>query len=148
MGTAAPADGGSGGDIVLKCDGALDSLMHFHVKNTFTAKRGPHGNPEEGSQGSKSLSPTKRPRHDAPPFFISVPPGTAVKRKGTGRFLGELISPGDELTVAKGGNGGYGAVKPSKKKRPVKKKKAHLTHFLLIRVIHGFLWAEVQGAED
>ncbi len=28
------------------------------------------------------------------PFEIPVPPGTVVKRKGTGALLGELINPG------------------------------------------------------
>ncbi len=30
-----------------------------------------------------------------PPFEIAVPPGTVVKRKGTGALLGELIHPGE-----------------------------------------------------
>lgn len=120
---AAPADGGDGGDVVLSCDPSLDSLIHFHTKNQFAAKKGPNGNPEEGSQGSKSLSPSKRSKRRAPDCVIPVPPGTVVKRKGSGKCLGELVSPNDRLTVAKGGRGGYGAVMPSKKKKQTKKKK-------------------------
>ena len=117
----APADGSDGGDVILKCDTSLDSLLHFRTKNVYTAKKGPQGNPEEGSQGPKSLSPSKRPRRRAPPCIIPVPPGTVIKRKGSGRLVGELLGAGDELTVAKGGRGGYGVVVPSKKAKPRRK---------------------------
>jgi hypothetical protein len=43
--------------------------------------------------------------------------GTVVKRKGTGQFLGELLSPGDRLLVVRGGRGGRGVQAPSRQKR-------------------------------
>lgn len=108
--------------MVFVCDPALDALLHFHEKNLFTAKKGPNGNPEEGTQAPKALKPTKRPKHKAPALEIGVPPGTVVKRKGSGKFLGELTSPGERLIIARGGSGGLGAVMPSKKKDPKPKR--------------------------
>ncbi|GIL76793.1 hypothetical protein Vretifemale_6265 [Volvox reticuliferus] len=48
---------------------------------------------------------------------IPVPPGTVVKRRGTGALLGELLQPGQRLTVVTGGKGGHGVVAPSRQQR-------------------------------
>ena len=50
-----------------------------------------------------------------PALRIPVPLGTVVKRKRGGALLGELLRPGQTLTVARGGSGGAGVVAPSKK---------------------------------
>ncbi len=41
-------------------------------------------------------------------LVISVPPGTMVYDKTTGKFLGDLVEPGQQLLLAKGGRGGRG----------------------------------------
>eukprot|EP00210_Caulerpa_lentillifera_P000784 g759.t1 len=89
----------------------------------FTAKKGIQGDPEEGTQAPKSLTKTKRIRRKAKALKIGVPPGTIIKRKGTGHLLGEIVDKRDELVVARGGQGGHGVTQPSKKKPTSKRVK-------------------------
>ena len=87
-------DGGHGGDVVLRCDDSLRDLQSFRRRAHFRAERGGHG---QGSQ-----------RHgaDGDVLVIAVPPGTQVERwDGT---LFDLVRPGQEVTVARGGAGGRG----------------------------------------
>ena len=87
-------DGGRGGDVVLRCDDNLRDLQSFRRKAHFRAQRGGHG---QGAQ-----------RHgaDGDPLVIPVPPGTQVKRWDGTRY--DLVRPGQEVTVARGGAGGRG----------------------------------------
>jgi GTPase len=39
---------------------------------------------------------------------MPVPPGTVIRDTGTGEQLGEVVEPGDEIVVARGGRGGKG----------------------------------------
>lgn len=124
-----PADGGDGGDVVLYCDPAKDSLLDFHVKKSFRAKKGIQGDPEEGTQAPKSLTRAKRIRRKANSLRIGVPPGTVIKRKGNGRFLGDIVDKRDEVIVAKGGQGGQGVIQPSKK-RPRSKQRSKVVEYI------------------
>ena len=87
-------DGGRGGDVVLRCDDNLRDLQSFRRRAHFRAGRGGHG---QGAQ-----------RHgaDGEPLFVGVPPGTEVTRWDGTRY--DLVRPGQEVTVARGGSGGRG----------------------------------------
>src|SRR4051794_23380503 len=87
-------DGGRGGDVVLRCDDNLRDLQFFKRSQHFRAPRGGH---EEGAL-----------RHgaDGQPMVIGVPPGTQVERWDGARF--DLLVPGQEVRLARGGAGGRG----------------------------------------
>jgi GTPase len=87
-------DGGRGGDVLLRCDDNLRDLQSFRRRAHFRAERGGHG---QGAQ-----------RHgaDGDPLVIAVPPGTQVRRWDGTRY--DLVRPGQEVTVARGGAGGRG----------------------------------------
>ena len=87
-------DGGRGGDVVVRCDDNLRDLQAFRRRVHFEARRGAHG---QGSQ-----------RHgaDGERLVIGVPPGTVVERWDGTRY--DLVRPGQEIVVAKGGSGGKG----------------------------------------
>jgi GTP-binding protein len=87
-------DGGHGGDVVLRVDDSLRDLQSFRRRAHFRAERGGHG---QGGQ-----------RHgaDGPALVVAVPPGTQVRRWDDTRF--DLVRPGQEVTIARGGAGGRG----------------------------------------
>jgi GTPase len=87
-------DGGRGGDVLLRCDDNLRDLQSFRRRAHFRAQRGGHG---QGAQ-----------RHgaDGEPLVIAVPPGTQVARWDGTRY--DLVRPGQEVTIARGGAGGRG----------------------------------------
>jgi GTP-binding protein len=87
-------DGGRGGDVLLRCDDNLRDLQGFRRRAHFRAERGGHG---QGAQ-----------RHgaDGEALVIAVPPGTQVERWDGTRY--DLVRPGQEVTVARGGAGGRG----------------------------------------
>lgn len=89
-------DGGKGGDVVLVVDKALSTLLDFHYRRVYKAKKGKHGKGKnrKGEDGEK--------------LFLKVPPGTVVKDEISGEVLTELLSEGDSFIVAKGGRGGKG----------------------------------------
>ncbi|KAK1278877.1 GTP-binding protein [Acorus gramineus] len=91
--------GGHGGDVVIFADEGEDSLLGFHRKRRYVAKRG--GNVD----AMGVLTPLLRDGLPAPALRIPVPVGTVVKRKRS-RFLADLAKPGDEILVARGGQGG------------------------------------------
>jgi GTP-binding protein len=87
-------DGGRGGDVILRCDDSLRDLQAFRRRAHFRAQRGGHG---QGSQ-----------RHgaDGDTLIVAVPPGTQVARWDGTRY--DLVRPGQEVTIARGGAGGRG----------------------------------------
>ena len=87
-------DGGRGGDVLLRCDDNLRDLQGFRRRVHFRAERGGHG---QGAQ---------RHGRDGDPLVVPVPPGTQVTRWDGTRF--DLVRPGQEVTVARGGGGGRG----------------------------------------
>lgn len=89
-------DGGQGGDVVLRVDAQLDTLLDYRYREHHRAERGQHG------QGKNR---TGRSGQD---LVLRVPPGTTVRDAGTGEVLGELVDDGQELVVARGGRGGRG----------------------------------------
>ncbi len=92
-------DGGKGGDIIMVADDQLTTLLDFRYRRHYKGERGVHG----GGQNK-----TGRGGEDA---ILRVPPGTIARDADSGAFLGELINPGERLTVAYGGRGGRGNAK-------------------------------------
>jgi len=87
-------DGGRGGNVIVRVDDSLRDLQAFRRRVHFRAERGGHG---EGAQ-----------RHGAEgdPLVIGVPPGTQIERWDGTRY--DLVAPGQEVTIARGGAGGRG----------------------------------------
>lgn len=103
--------GGHGGDIVIYVDEGRDTLLEFHKNGRFSAKRG--GNVDAMSILTSHLSNGSA----GPSLRIPVPPGTVVKHK-RGKFLADLARPGDEILVARGGQGGISLLEmPDHKKK-------------------------------
>jgi GTP-binding protein len=89
-------DGGKGGDLILKVDPDLSTLLDFHYKRIYKAGNGRHG---EGKD---------RTGEDGKDLVVKVPPGTVVKDKESGEVLGDLVSSENLFIAAKGGRGGKG----------------------------------------
>jgi GTPase len=87
-------DGGRGGDVILRCDDSLRDLQAFRRRAHFRARRGGHG---QGKQMHGA---------DGEPLVVLVPPGTQVERWDGTRY--DLVRPGQEVTIARGGAGGRG----------------------------------------
>lgn len=89
-------DGGNGGDVILRADEGLRTLVDFRYKRHYKSERGRHG---EGKN-----------RHgvSGDDLIIRVPVGTLVRDAETGTMIADLISDGQEVVVARGGRGGRG----------------------------------------
>ncbi len=88
-------DGGSGGNVVLEASQPLRTLSQFRRRRLFQAENGRRGQSQD------------RHGKNGPPLLIPVPLGTRVF-DDTGRLLGDLLTPGERLVLAKGGRGGKG----------------------------------------
>jgi GTP-binding protein len=91
-------DGGNGGSVILRCDANEDSLLPLYYQPHQRAKHAQHG------MGSNCHG------RNSDDCIVNVAPGTVVSDAETDEFLGELLQPGDELMVAKGGRGGIGNI--------------------------------------
>lgn len=89
--------GGKGGDVVLRAESGLSSLLHFQRKRHFKAKRGRHGqgSAKDGAAGDDIL--------------VGVAVGTMVKEE-SGAVVADLSAPGQTYVAARGGMGGRGNV--------------------------------------
>ena len=99
MGGPDGGDGGRGGDVVIRGDRNLATLLDYTYRDSWRAERGEHGSGSNrtGASGASVILP--------------VPPGTVVRDETTGAFIGEILDEGQELTVARGGRGGRGNAK-------------------------------------
>jgi GTP-binding protein len=89
-------DGGRGGSVYLEVKPTLNTLATFRHHSRFIADEG-------GKGGSNNMS-----GRAAQDLVIPVPPGTLVYLNATGELLGDLVTAGQRLLVAKGGRGGRG----------------------------------------
>jgi len=89
-------DGGNGGDVIVKVDPHMRTLLDLRYRQHYRAESGKHG------QGKRMTGRSGKPK------VIYVPPGTVVKDANTGRVIADLTSPGEEVVVARGGKGGKG----------------------------------------
>jgi GTP-binding protein len=89
-------EGGHGGDVILRVEPQLRTLVDFRFHRKFVAADGAAGetNDRTGADGADALVP--------------VPPGTLVYDDETSRLLADLARPGDELVACRGGRGGHG----------------------------------------
>jgi GTP-binding protein len=96
MGGPDGGEGGRGGDVVVRADANLATLLDYTYRDSWVAERGEHG------MGSNKTG------HSGAGVVLPVPAGTVIRDLDTGEFLGELLEDGDELVVARGGRGGKG----------------------------------------
>lgn len=95
-GGPAGGDGGRGGDIIVKTDSGLHTLMDFRYKREYKA--------ENGENGMSKLKFGK----DGKDTVLKVPVGTLIRDEKTGGVLYDLKEDGMEVVVCKGGKGGMG----------------------------------------
>src|SRR5512132_3727325 len=96
MGGPDGGDGGRGGDVIVRGDANLATLLDYTYRPEWIAERGEHG------MGSNKTG------HSGQDIVLPVPPGTIVRDLDTGELVGEILEAGDEFIVAKGGRGGKG----------------------------------------
>jgi len=89
-------NGGRGGDVIIRADKQLNTLLDFRYTKRFIAK---NGNPGEGSN---------KEGRSAAPVIIKVPVGTLIRNSETGELISDLTHHNQEVIVAKGGKGGKG----------------------------------------
>src|SRR5688572_5387430 len=89
-------DGGDGGSIYLVAREGVNTLVDFRTKRRFRAESG------RGGSGKDAAG------HAGADLYIEVAKGTEVHDLETGEKLGDLTRDGDQLLVAKGGQGGRG----------------------------------------
>jgi GTP-binding protein len=91
-------DGGDGGSVWLQADANLNTLVDFRHDRVFRAQRGENGMGRQmyGKAGED--------------VTIRVPIGTEVVNVATDEIIGELMTDGERLLVARGGEGGRGNV--------------------------------------
>src|SRR5204863_6291903 len=89
-------DGGKGGSVFVRADPNLATLLDYRYHTRWVAERGQHGKGKNMSGKSSD------------DVYLPVPPGTEVRDADTGEILGELVTAGQTLLVAKGGRGGRG----------------------------------------
>lgn len=89
-------DGGRGGNIILRANAQLWTLLHLRYTKHVIAKDGEGGgsNQRSGQMGEDRI--------------IEVPLGTLAKDAETGEKVAELTAPGQEVVLLKGGRGGLG----------------------------------------
>ena len=89
-------DGGRGGHVFAVADPNLNTLVDFRYSRRHEAKRGQHG------MGSDMFG------HAGDDIILKMPVGTIITDVETGDVLFELLVPGEVITIAKGGDGGFG----------------------------------------
>ncbi len=89
-------DGGKGGDVILRAESSVNTLLKFKHQVHFKAEDGGRGgsNDKHGKDGQN--------------LIITVPVGTVIKDLRTETLLADLSQPGDECVLARGGEGGKG----------------------------------------
>ena len=101
-------NGGPGGSVILRVDPDVTTLLDYHHSPRRKAEVGGHGagGHRNGSHGADLVLP--------------LPDGTVVHDARTGEVLADMVGPGTELVVARGGRGGLGnaALASAKRKAP------------------------------
>ena len=89
-------DGGDGGSVYLQASKDLNTLIDFRYQRHYKAERGTNGMGKQrtGKAGEDHI--------------IQVPVGTVVYNQETEEYMGDLLTAGQKLLVAKGGFHGLG----------------------------------------
>ena len=89
-------DGGRGGHVFAVADPNLNTLVDYRFSRRHDAKRGEHGMGSDmfGAAGDD--------------ITLKMPVGTIISDVDSGEVLFELLKPGEVITIAKGGDGGFG----------------------------------------
>ena len=89
-------DGGRGGHVYALADPSLNTLVDYRFSRRHEAKRGQHGMGSDmfGAAGDD--------------IVLKMPVGTLLIDADTGDVLYELLTPGEKIMIAKGGDGGFG----------------------------------------
>ena len=89
-------DGGRGGDIVAKCVNGLNTLIDFRYQQHFKAESGrPGAGRDKSGLSGKQL-------------ILRLPVGTQILSDDQTTILADLTRVGQEIILAKGGEGGHG----------------------------------------
>lgn len=89
-------DGGRGGHIILRANPQFWTLIHLKYRK--------HIHAEHGGAGSGQLCKGK----NGADIYLDVPLGTVARDAETGEILFELVEPGEERILVRGGRGGLG----------------------------------------
>jgi GTP-binding protein len=89
-------DGGKGGDVIFRCVQNLNTLIDFRYTQHFLAKNG------QGGMGRNCHGAY------ADNLVINVPIGTQIIADKTELLLADMTEEGQEVIIAKGGEGGLG----------------------------------------
>ena len=89
-------DGGRGGHVFAVADPNLNTLVDYRYARRHEARKGEHGMGSDmfGAAGNDVM--------------LKMPVGTIITDAETGAVLFELLVPGEVITIAKGGDGGFG----------------------------------------
>jgi len=88
-------DGGRGGSVIIFGDPNVQTLMDFRHQRLWKAERGDHG------KGRSKFGAF------ADDVTLHLPPGTLIYDDETDELIHDLLE-GEKITIAKGGEGGYG----------------------------------------
>lgn len=89
-------DGGKGGDIIMRGNSHMWTLIHLKFNK--------HAFAEDGKGGSKQRSTGA----DGKSIVLEVPLGTVARVPGADEILGEVMEDGQEIMLMRGGRGGLG----------------------------------------
>ena len=89
-------DGGRGGNVYAVADASLNTLVDYRFSRRHEAKRGEHGMGSDmfGAAGDD--------------IVLKMPVGTMMIDAEANDVLYELLTPGEMIMIAKGGDGGFG----------------------------------------
>lgn len=89
-------DGGRGGDVIVECVAALNTLIDFRYQQHFKAENGRPGMGRDMSgPGGKDI-------------VLRVPLGTQIWGEDYDTLLADMTEVGQRVTLANGGDGGFG----------------------------------------
>src|ERR1700728_2610264 len=89
-------DGGLGGSVYLKAVEGMNTLADYRISRVFKGQTG------ESGSGNDCTG------HRGQDVYVPVPVGTVISDVATGEQLGDLMTDGETLLVARGGKGGWG----------------------------------------
>lgn len=89
-------DGGRGGDVIIKVDNGMNTLIDYKHKHKFAATNGQEG----GKRNCRGK--------DGDDIILKVPKGTIIKDAATGKIIMDMSGSCSEYKILTGGRGGCG----------------------------------------